>query len=299
MTKSLSGGSLVEAAPAPPARTLHHDVPELEITGGPGRLSRESLRELWVFREVLWAFTVRSIKVTYKQAVFGVGWAVIRPVLAALIFTVFLGRIARVGGEGLPYFLFALAGTSAWAYFNGAAGSAMESLVSNAPILRKVYFPREVLPLSSVAAALVDLAVQLCILAIAAAIYGYYPAWTWVAAPLPLLVLVVCAAALGIAISGFNVYYRDVRYALPFILQLGLFASPVVYSFSKIPSGWRTIYGILNPLAGAIDSLRRCMLHHEWPHWGTLLGALGWSIVLFVAGYWVFKRLERGYADRV
>ena len=295
---SWSEPSLAEGLAGESPEVVRKDLPEIEIVGGPGRLTRDSLRELWLFREVLLAFAVRTIKVTYKQAAIGIGWALIRPLLAALLFTVFLHKVAKVGGEK-PYFLFALAGTSAWTYFNGAASSAMESLVGNSPILRKVYFPREVLPLAAVVAALVDLAIQLGILVIAAILYGRYPNVTWLAVPLPLLLLVLAAAALGIAVSGLNVYYRDVRYALPFVLQLGLFASPVVYPLSKVPDGWRTPYSIFNPIAAAIDSIRRPLLHHAWPQWEILAGATGWTLLLFVLGYILFKRLERDFADRV
>jgi lipopolysaccharide transport system permease protein len=274
-------------------------VPVLEVRGGPGRLSGQSFVELWVFREVLWAFIVRQVKVKYKQAGIGIGWAVIQPVLTAALFALFLGRLARVPSEGVPYLLFALAGMVMWTYFSAATSSAMESLVANQALLQKIYFPREVLPISAISAVLVDLVIALVTLVIVAAAYGVLPATSWLALPVPVSVLVLCAAAVGVGLSSLNVYYRDVRYALPFILQLGLVASPVIYPPAIVPVAWRSIYEILNPVAAAIDGIRRIVLHHAWPDWGITAGALAWSTLLLVAGYWLFKRLERRFADRI
>jgi lipopolysaccharide transport system permease protein len=273
-------------------------VPVLEVVGGPGRLSRESLRELWHFREVLWAFVLRHVKVRYKQAAVGVGWAVVQPVLAALVFALFLGRYSNVPSEGVPYLLFALAGMVGWSYFSSATAAASESLVTNQALLRKVYFPREVLPFSAALAGVLDLVLGLGILVVATFSYGIGPALSWIALPLPLLLLVAATAAFGTGLSAINVYYRDVRYALPFVLQLGLFVSPIAYPLGVVPEGWRTPYAILNPVAAAADSLRRIVVHGRWPDFPILFGAIGWSGVLLLCGYAFFKRLERGFADR-
>jgi lipopolysaccharide transport system permease protein len=288
-----------EPIPAHMAAAAPSVKPVLEVEGGPGRASIASLRELWHFREVLSAFAVRAVKVQYKQAAIGIGWAVIRPVVAAAIFALFFGRLSHLGSDGSPYLVFALAGMVVWTYFSGAAGTAMDSLVENSALLRKIYFPREVLPLASVLAGLVDLAAGLATLVVVCGIYGIAPTVEWVALPLPLIVLVVAASALGVAVSGINAYYRDVRYALPFLLQIGLFASPIVYPLSRVPGDWRTVYAILNPVAAVIDALRRIVLHGAWPDWVTLFGALGWSLVGLSLGYALFKRLERGFADRI
>jgi homopolymeric O-antigen transport system permease protein len=273
--------------------------PILEVEGGPGGISRDALRELWAFREVLWAFAVRQVKVKYKQAAIGVGWAVVQPIAAAGIFALFLGRFANVASEGAPYLLFALCGTVIWTYFSGSASSAAESLVTDSALLRKVFFPREVLPLAATLAGLVDFAPALATLLVAALLYGFVPGITWLALPLVLGIVVLLAAALGLGLSGLNVYYRDVRYVLPFVLQLGLFASPVIYSLSSVPAGWRNFYEVINPLAAAIDGLRRIVLHGEWPQFGVTFGALGWCALLAIGGYALFKRLERGFTDRI
>jgi lipopolysaccharide transport system permease protein len=273
--------------------------PILEIRGGPGWVTRGSFRELWVFRDVFWAFTLRFVKVKYKQAAVGMGWAILQPVAAAGIFALFLGRFAGLSSEGVPYLLFVLAGMVAWTYFSTAAGTAMESLISDQALVRKVYFPREVLPLAAVTAALVDFLPGLTTLTAAALLYGVPPQLVFLALPLPTFILVAMAAALGVGLSGINVYYRDVRYALPFVLQLGLFASPVIYSLDQVPSSWRGVYTVLNPVAAAIEAIREIVIHQSWPDFTVTLGALGWALLLLTVAYALFKRIERGFADRI
>jgi lipopolysaccharide transport system permease protein len=273
--------------------------PVLEVTGGPGGITLESFRELLAFREVLWAFTVRQVKIRYKQMALGVGWAVLQPVLAAAIFALFLGRFTGLGSEGVPYLVFALAGMVVWTYFSTAAGNGANSLLANDSMLRKLYFPREILPLSAVVASLVDLIPGLVVLAVVAGLYGYAPSVAWVALPLVPVVLVLFAAAFSLGFSAVNVYYRDVKYVLPFVLQVGLFASPVVYSLDTVPAAWRNVYATLNPVAAAIDAVRRIMLHGEWPLWTPTLCAIAWSLLLIVVTITLFKRLERGFADRI
>jgi lipopolysaccharide transport system permease protein len=291
--------------PAPPraARdgtdsSVRSQRPVLEVTGGPGRLTRDSFRELWEYREVLAAFVARQLKVRYKQAVVGAGWVIVQPLVGAALFALFLGHYAKISSEGVPYLLFALAGMAAWGYFTGACNTGAESLVANQNLLRKIYFPREILPLTPVLSGLVDLAIGLGVYLSAALIYGITPSWQWLALPLPALILIAFAAAIALTLSSLNIYYRDVRYVLPFVLQIGLFASPITYSLSLIPRGWRDIYAILNPLAAAVDALRRMVLHARWPDPVITFGALGWSLLLALLAYALFKRLERGFSDR-
>lgn len=153
--------------------------------------------------------------------------------------------------------------------------------------------------MAAVLAALVDLGSGLATLVVAAILFGAWPSLTWIAMPLPVLIVVVSAFAFGLGFAGVNVYYRDARYALLFVLQVGLFASPVVYSLSALPERWQAIYAILNPVAGAIDGMRRIVLHGQWPQWGVTLGALLWALIALAAAMFLFKRLERGFADRV
>lgn len=281
----------------PPGPT--REPPIIEIEGGAGWISRRDFRELWLFREVLWALAVREVKVRYKQAAVGIGWALVQPIASAAIFAVFLGNLAGISGGGLPYLLVALSGMVVWTYFSSAASNASQSLVVNQALLRKIYFPREVLPLASIGSGLVDLVPGLTVLAAVASLYGYHPNVAWVAIVLPVGIMVVFAGALALALGALNVYYRDVRYALPFVLQLGLFASPIVYPIDVVPAEWRTLYFLLNPLAPAIDGVRRIALRGEWPAWDSLGIALASASAMALLAYMLFKRLERGFADRV
>jgi lipopolysaccharide transport system permease protein len=288
VTRSSAGGTAVV-----------REKPVLEVVGGPGRLTRESLREFWEFRDVLSAFVLRQVKIRYKQAALGVGWAVLQPIAAAAIFALFLGRYTGLSSEGVPYLVFALAGMVAWTFFSAGAGNGADSLLANNAMLRKLYFPREILPLSAVATGLVDLLPSLGVLLIVAMLYGFMPTVTWLACPLAVLILFLFTTAFSLGASAVNVYYRDVKYVMPFVLQIGLFASPVVYSLDAVPSSWRVLYEILNPVAAAIDTLRRTILHGQWPEPVPAFGALGWSLFLVLVALTLFKRLERGFADRI
>lgn len=263
------------------------------------RLSFDNLVELWSYREVFLAFTIRQFKVRYKQAAIGVGWSLLQPLLAAVLFAIFLGRFAHLTGEGRPYFLFALAGLVLWTFFATAVNSAADSLIRDASMVRKVYFPREILPLSAVAAALIDLPAAVLVLLGIELATGGTPSLTWLLIPLPILMLLLLASSMGLILSALNVYYRDIRHALPFLLQIVLFSSPVVYSLSIIPSEWRTVYQAANPVATAIDDMRRLVLHNTWPDPLANLWALVTLVLLLAVGYYVFLSLQRDFADHL
>jgi lipopolysaccharide transport system permease protein len=295
----MTAGARAARSPDVASHHLRLTKPEVVVEGGHGRLRVDTLRELWSFKDVLTAFVVRQVKVKYKQAAIGIAWSVIQPLAAALLFSIFLGRLTHLPGEGVPYFVFALSGMIAWTYFAGAGGTAMESLVSDQVLLRKVYFPREVLPLAAVISGIVDLVPGLAVLVAATLLYGITPTLAWLLIPVPLLLLALTAAAFGLALSALNVYYRDIRYALPFVLQLGLFASPIVYSLQAVPHRYRLLYSTLNPVAAAIDGLRRIVLHGDLPAASTTLAAFAFVTVALLASYSLFKRLERDFSDRV
>jgi len=282
-----------------PTPDASRHLPVLVVRGGRGRLSGDTLRENWEFREVFRSFVIRRIKVKYKQATVGIGWAVLQPMLAAAIFAVFFGHLAHVPSDGMPYLLFALAGTVVWSYFSSAAGLAMESLVLDQGLLRKVYFPREFLPLSAVVAGLLDLAAGTLTLIAVAALYGIGPAISWIALPIPMLIAVLACAAFGLAASAINTYYRDARHAMPFILQLIMYLSPVLYPLSIVPDRWQLPYAILNPLAGSIDGFREIVLKGGWGGAEITAASLLSSFVYFVIAYATFKYVERGFTDRV
>ena len=286
--------AVTNAAPHAPT-----DVPVLVVRGGRGRLSTDALRENWEFREVFRSFVIRRIKVKYKQASVGIGWAVLQPVLAALIFAVFFGHLAKLPSDGVPYLLFALAGTVVWSYFSSAASLAMESLVIDQGLLKKVYFPREFLPLSAVVAGLLDLAAATLTLIAVSALYGIGPAISWIALPIPMLIAVLTCAAFGLCASAINTYYRDARHAMPFILQLIMYLSPVLYPLSIVPDQWQLPYAILNPLAGSIDGLRQIVLEGQWGSAEITAASLASSFAYFLIAYASFKYVERGFTDRV
>lgn len=270
-----------------------------EIRADAPILTRRTLIDLWDVREVLVAFVVRQVRVRYKQAVVGVGWAIFQPVFTTVIFAVALGRLAHLSSEHVPYFVFALCGMVIWSFFSSAVSAAAESLIAEQSILRKVYFPREVLPLSALGSSLVDLVPSLLILLLAVILAGFPPSIHWLALVFPLAVAIVAAAAFGFLLSATNAFYRDVRYLLPFFIQVGLFASPVVYSLGLVPAQWRSFYAVVNPLAAAVDGVRRVLLHGAWPDPGITAGALAWSLFLLALAYALFKRLDGSIADRL
>jgi lipopolysaccharide transport system permease protein len=272
----------------------------VEISPAKRSLNFATLEELWDFREVLWAFTVRAVKVKYKQAVIGIGWALIQPILAALVFALIFGRLADLStGDDTPYLLFVLTGMTCWTYVNIAVTTSSQSLVTDQTLLRKVYFPREVIPFASIAAALVDFAPALGVLVVVAALFGEFPALSWITLPVLVLILVATATGVGLILAGLNVYYRDVKHAIPFLLQLGLFSSAIVFPLSLLDEPWERIYGIANPVAGTIDGFRDVVTRGDWPDPVITAGGLAWSLVLLYVFYAIFERLERNFGDRV
>src|SRR6266545_3456575 len=283
-------------APGAPSRV---ELTTHDVDGTRGRLSLDSLRELWAYREVFVAFTIRHFKIRYKQAAIGVGWSLLQPLLAAGIFAIFLGRFAHLSGEGRPYFLFALAGLVPWTFCATALNSAADSLIRDSSMVRKVYFPREILPLSAVAAALADLPAALLVLLGMGMATGGRPSITWLLIPLPVFMLLLFASSLGLILSALNVYYRDIRHALPFFLQIMMFGSPIVYSLGVVPLEWRGLYQALNPVATAVDDIRRLVLHDAWPDPVANATALLTTVALLLVGYYVFQSLQRDFADHL
>lgn len=257
-----------------------------------------NLRDLWVYRELLYFLTWRDIKVRYKQTVLGASWAIIQPLFTMLIFTLFFGKLAKIPSDGVPYPIFAYAGLLPWMFFANAVTSSGNSLVGSSNLITKVYFPRMIIPGAAVAAGLVDFAIA-CVVLGGLMIY-YSVALTWSLLVLPLLVALTALLALGVGmwISAMNVRYRDVRYALPFLIQLWMFASPVIYPASLMPEKWRWVLW-LNPLTGIIEGFRSALFGvNEFNS-----AALGLSTVITLAvlvySAYTFRRMERVFADIV
>lgn len=256
------------------------------------------LGELWEYRELLYFLVWRDLKVRYKQTVLGAAWAIVQPVFTMLVFSVFFGRLAGVPSDGAPYPLFALAALIPWTFFANALGQASNSLVNSAHLIAKVYFPRLVIPLASVLVGLVDLAVACIVLIPMLAYYGVVPDWrlAW----LPGFVLLALATALGVGLwtSALNIEYRDVRHVIPFLTQLWMFSTPVVYPSSLVPERWRILYN-LNPMSGVIDGFRWALLGAGRPPGLPFWVSVGAALAVLATGALYFRRMERTFADRV
>ncbi len=256
------------------------------------------LRALWEYRELLYFLTWRDVKVRYKQAALGVAWAVIQPLLTMVIFSVIFGQLARLPSDGIPYPVFSFAALLPWQLFSGALTRAGTSLVGNAHLLTKVYFPRLVIPISAVAAGLVDFAISFVVLLGLMLWYGITPTWAIVTLPLFILLALATALAVGLWLAALNVQYRDVQHMIPFLVQAWMYASPVAYSAGLIPTGpWRIIYG-LNPLAGVIQGFRWALLGASPPD-ELMVVSVVMVAVLLVSGLFYFRRMEKTFADVV
>lgn len=257
------------------------------------------LGELWEFRELLYFLTWRDIKVRYKQAILGVAWVVVQPLLAIVIFGVVFNRVLGVdsGDPNVPYAVMTFAGLLPWQLFAGALQRSGTSLVSNAGLLTKVYFPRLVIPVSGVLAGLVDFAIAFIVFLIMMFAYGMAPGWQVVF--LPLLVLLAMATALGFGLwfAALNVLYRDVQYIIPYLIQMWLFISPVAYPANDISGVWRYLYG-LNPMAGVVQGFRWCLYGDQAPD-VLLFVSTGIVVIVLVSGLYYFRRTERRFADVV
>lgn len=255
------------------------------------------LRDLWTYRELGLAFAVSTLRVRYKQAAFGVAWAIIQPLLAVVIFSVVFGRLAGLPTDGIPYPVFNYAAMILWLYVSLGVAAAAQSLVENRDLITKVYFSRPVAPLSSAFPGLVDLGIALVVLLGMLVVYGVTPSWAVIATPLWILAAMLVILAAGFPLSALNVRFRDVRLALPLTLQLWLFASPVVYASSLVPGAWKYVYA-LNPMSTVLDGFRWSIADGPAPGPEALVSA-GVVIVVLVAGLSYFARAERSFADVV
>jgi lipopolysaccharide transport system permease protein len=255
------------------------------------------LHELWAYRELITSFTLRDIKLRYKQTGLGIAWAVLQPLLTMVIFTVFFGGLAKIPSDGVPYPLFVLAALLPWTLFAEGLTRSTTTMVTNSNIMTKVYFPRLIMPLSSILSPLVDFAVSFILLLAMMVYYGYTPTLNIIFLPLFLLLALATSLGVGLWLSALNVKYRDFQYTVPFLIQIWMFASPVVYASSLIPASLRVWYG-LNPMAGVIEGFRWALLGSGAPS-AMVLVSVGMVIVLLVSGMFYFRRMEQYYADIV
>jgi lipopolysaccharide transport system permease protein len=256
-----------------------------------------NLGEVWEYRELLSAFTWRDIKIRYKQTALGFLWAIIQPLFMMLIFTIFFGRLAKIPSDGIPYPLFVLAALVPWTLFAEGLTRSTNSMITNAGIMTKVYFPRLIMPISGILSPLVDFCFSFSILIVIMAYYGFVPTLNIIFLPLFILLALATSLGIGLWLSALNVKYRDFQYTIPFMIQLGLFASPVVYPASLVPESIRFLYG-LNPMAGVIEGFRWALLGTEMPG-AMILVSFGVVVVVLVSGAFYFRKMEQYYADVV
>lgn len=282
------------AAPAP---ALAAEVPVLRIEPSGGWVSLK-LHELWEYRELLYFLTWRDIKVRYKQTVLGAAWAIIQPFFTMVVFSLFFGRLARIPSDGIPYPIFSYAALVPWTFFANGLSQAANSLVSEANLIKKVYFPRLAIPIATVLSGAVDFALAFVVLLGMMFFYGIAPTANILWLPLFLLLAAVTALGTGLWLSAMNVQFRDVRYTVPFLIQLWLFASPIAYPSSLLPQPWRTLYGI-NPLVGVVEGFRWALLDTDTAPGPIIVVSFLAAVGLLVSGALYFRRMEKTFADVV
>jgi len=274
------------------AESLH------EVRILPDQPTRYYWRNLWLYRDLLWFLAWRDVLVRYKQTVMGIAWAIIRPLLTMLVFTAIFSLIARMPSVGsAPYPIMVFAGLLPWSLFANGFSGAASSLIGNESMITKVYFPRMILPLSSISVSLLDFLIATILLVPLFFWFNFFPNWKVISLPF-LLILAVCAAlGPGLLVAALNIKYRDFRHILPFVLQIGLYISPVGYSSELIPERWRLLFS-LNPMAGVIDGFRWALLADASPfHWPAFLVSFAVNCVFLIAGFSYFRRSEKSFAD--
>ena len=276
--------------------TLEPGFDELVIEAG--RAERQYWHDLWRYRELFHILAWRDLAVRYKQTAIGVAWALIRPVLIMVVFTVVFGKIAKLPAPGTaPYAIMVFAALLPWQFFSTALAESSNSLISNANLISKIYFPRLIVPGASVITSFVDFLISFAILVVMMTAYGYWPDWRILSLPLFTVLAFGAAMGAGLWLCALNVEYRDFRFIVPFIVQFGLYISPVGFSSSIVPEQWRLLYS-LNPMVGVIDGFRWAILKGDGPlYWPGLLVSVAVIFILCFSGTWYFRKMERTFAD--
>ncbi len=287
--------SLTESSVALPPRSGASATIRIEPPSG---LFELRFREVWAYRELLYFFVWRDVKIRYKQTAIGVFWVVLQPVLNMLVFTLFFGRLAKLPSDGLPYPVFYFAALVPWTYFSYALQMTTNVVVDNQRLITKVYFPRLILPISAALSGLVDFSIGFVVLAIFTVAYGIRPTLAALCLPALLLLAVFTALGVGLWLSALNALYRDVKYVIPFLMQFWMFASPVAYPSSLVPVRWRWLYG-LNPMAGIIDGFRWAITGRGQAPGLLLLASSAMVALVVLGGLFFFNRMEATVADRV
>lgn len=256
-----------------------------------------NLRDLWHYRDLLYILTKRDVQVRYKQTILGAAWAIIQPLFTMLIFSLLFGKLANMPSDGIPYPIFAFAGLLPWTFFSNAVTNSGNSLVGNSNLVTKVYFPRMVIPMASVASGLIDFAVAFGLLILLMLYYGIGFSINLLMLPVLILLTSLLAIGIGMWMSALNVKYRDIRYALPFLIQLGMFASPIIYPLSLVPEKWQWLM-LLNPLAGQIEGYRAAFFGKPF-NWLALAISAVLTFVILIYSAYNFRRMEKSFADLI
>ena len=256
------------------------------------------LREVWKYRELFYFLTKRDIKVRYKQTVLGGLWAIIQPVFTMIVFTLFFGKLAKVPSDGIPYPIFVYAGLLPWTYFANALTASGNSLVGSANLITKVYFPRLIVPASAALAGLLDFFIAMLVLGILMIYYQFLPGYGILLFPALVALTFLCAVGVGLWLSALNVEYRDIRYAIPFLIQIWMFVSPVIYPISMVKESYQWLLA-LNPMGGIINAYRASLFGQKPIDWFLLCISAAIILILFFSGMYYFRRMEKTFADVV
>jgi lipopolysaccharide transport system permease protein len=256
------------------------------------------LRELWSYRELLYFLIWRDVKVRYKQTAIGAAWAIIQPLMTMIVFSVFFGKLGKLSSDGVPYPIFSFAALVPWTLFSNGLTQATNSLVGSSNLIKKVYFPRLIIPVATVLAGVIDFAIAFGVLLLLMMFYGILPTMNVVMLPLFLLLTLVTSLGVSLWLSALNVEYRDVKYVIPFLSQIWLFATPIAYSSTLLSEPWRTIYG-LNPMVGVVEGFRWALLGTNTGPGMMIVASSLASVLMLISGAYYFRRMERTFADVV
>jgi lipopolysaccharide transport system permease protein len=281
---------------AEPIETPPHQPKYRRVIVPPSGWPALNLGEVWRYRDLLFVLIWRDISANYRQSLIGYGWALFKPVLTMLVFSLVFGLVARFPSDGLPYPLFVFAGLLPWLYFSGCLGGTSNSVVGNAHLLTKVYFPRLILPLTSLASGLVDFTIQFLLLCGMMAWFGVTPGWQIVLVPVLLFLCMLTALAVGLWLTALNVKYRDIGLMVPFLIQMWMWLTPIAYPSSLIPEQWRPLYG-LNPMTGIVEGFRWVLFGSATPDWNMMGISFAVVATLFMGGLYYFRKVERTFAD--
>ncbi len=273
---------------------------EFELVIEPGRTEKNYWSDLWRYRELFYILSWRDLKVRYKQTVIGVAWSVVRPLLTTVIFTVVFSRIAKLPTEGsAPYPILVFAGMLPWYFFSNSLSEASNSLIGNTNLISKVYFPRLIIPASSIITSFVDFLISFALLVLMMIYYQFVPSWHMIFLPVFMLIALCASLGAGLWLTTMNVKYRDFRYIIPFIVQFGMYISPVGFSSTMITEKWRLLYS-LNPMVGVIDGFRWCIIGNAAPiFWPGFLASLGGIVFLMWYSIRHFRKMEKAFADYI